>query len=245
MPSLHEVARGVAGGARCCVILVETEQLSDTLRSLGHLLRADEADRARQYARKVDRDQFVVGRAVVRQIGALSLGAPPTSIELVNGAYGKPHYRDTPIEFNVSHTRGLVGVGFGMSPIGIDVERIGETQDIVGIASRFFTSREVAVLTASAPDAAERTFYRAWTAKEAVLKASGAGLSADLGNVEFDLTQEEPTMVGLAAPLGDPDDWYLMALPLQPPYMGSLAIAGRRLEVSVLRYQVSDLVMTS
>jgi len=69
--------------------------------------------------------------------------------------------------------------------IGADVEAVRPLARAGGIASRFFTPSETAAILARA-DGDERSlaFLRAWTRKEACLKASGDGLGESLASVE-------------------------------------------------------------
>ena len=82
------------------------------------------------------------------------------------------------IEFSVSHGGGLLVLAFANSaPVGVDVEPIGELED-VGAELLDFTLTAPERLRLQKVPAAQRTrsFLHHWTAKEAILKALGAGL---------------------------------------------------------------------
>jgi 4'-phosphopantetheinyl transferase len=66
----------------------------------------------------------------------------------------------------------------------VDVERLRALGNADELARRFFAPAEVAAL-AALPEA-ERLpgFYRLWTCKEAVLKATGEGITRGLAGVE-------------------------------------------------------------
>jgi len=72
--------------------------------------------------------------------------------------------------WSVSHKRGWAAAVVARSPVGIDVERIGERAD--DFLNETADSEEWAILG----DRSMRTFFRTWTAKEATLKANGVGI---------------------------------------------------------------------
>jgi 4'-phosphopantetheinyl transferase len=89
---------------------------------------------------------------------------------LEKGARGEP-LPSNGIFWSLSHTVGYVAAVTASFPIGIDVERIGAFTP--ALKDRLAAGSEWAL--ASPID--ETLFCRFWTAKEAVLKAAGAGLS--------------------------------------------------------------------
>jgi 4'-phosphopantetheinyl transferase len=56
--------------------------------------------------------------------------------------------------------------------VGIDIERHA-SRDVLGLVQTWFGPNEIAVVEAAGPEA----FYRIWTAREALAKALGSGLS--------------------------------------------------------------------
>ena len=70
--------------------------------------------------------------------------------------------------------------GFSDRPLGVDLEGIGKQRDILGIAQRFFAPDEQRVLRQADPQTQEIIFLRHWVCKEAILKATGEGLSGNL-----------------------------------------------------------------
>ncbi len=89
--------------------------------------------------------------------------------------------RPQPLHVSVSHGGGLAAVAVcDRGPIGIDVERVEPRRDLLAIAERFFSPEESARLGLCAPDEQRTLFHEWWTRKEAVLKATGAGLPGGL-----------------------------------------------------------------
>ncbi|MEA2842762.1 MAG: 4-phosphopantetheinyl transferase, partial [Actinomycetota bacterium] len=88
------------------------------------------------------------------------------------------------------------------APVGIDVERARDDLPWARLAARYFAPEEAASIDTS--DA----FFACWTRKEAVVKATGTGLSQPLRDV-------------VAAP-----GWTVVELRPQPGHWAALAVAG-------------------
>ena len=88
---------------------------------------------------------------------------------LETNSYGKPYLRKGPF-FNISHSGEYVVLGVSENEIGADIEQIKPFD--IRVAKRCFTDAELEWLSAQRADEA---FYRLWTAKESVMKASGLG----------------------------------------------------------------------
>lgn len=116
----------------------------------------------------------------VLRAGAAALGLALEG-ELRAGPRGRP-YLDradggVPVDFNISHSGGLVAVALGpVGPLGLDVqERAGE--DWERIAARWLHPEEQAELAACDAVEAADLFTRYWAVREARCKATGVGLA--------------------------------------------------------------------
>ncbi|HEY1417318.1 MAG TPA: 4'-phosphopantetheinyl transferase superfamily protein [Myxococcaceae bacterium] len=150
----------------------------------------DERMRANAYRTPELRARSVAAHALVRT--ALSSYAPlaPEEWRIAHGPEGRPCLVDPPIDlhFSLSHSEShaVVAVAVGRS-VGIDVEEIDATVDVLGLAGRFFTRPEQAMLRACSGMERPERFTTLWTIKEAVLKARGANLASGLTTVEVQL----------------------------------------------------------
>jgi len=148
------------------------------------LLSPDELVRAGLYRFARDRLRFVAGRAILRMILGRYLGRDPAELVIVQGAHGKPRLAlEKPageLYFNVSHADSiaLYAVARG-GEVGVDVERVREIPDWAGIADRFFRPQEQLQLQSLTGDRRRIAFLQAWTRREALLKASGDGLTGE------------------------------------------------------------------
>lgn len=114
-------------------------------------------------------------------------GAPA----IVRGEHGKPRFPapfDT-LGFNWSHSGdvALLAVGHGPSgfELGVDVETVRPRARALELSRRFFAPAETEALEALPDNRRLARFLDLWTAKEAVLKAHGGGLSYGLHRVSF------------------------------------------------------------
>lgn len=118
----------------------------------------------------------------MRQILARYLLRPPDSLDFARHPGGKPYLiaDDHPLEFNLSHTRGiaLLAVSRGR-PVGVDVEPIRRLADPLRLARRVMDDESVACLErASDPDRRRHLFIDLWTRLEARQKSHGRGIFA-------------------------------------------------------------------
>ena len=165
-----------------------------------------------------------------RPVLARYAGLPADALPLLPDAYGKPRLAAPAAPgFNLSHSGGVVllAIARGVDP-GIDVEALRPRPRALQLAQRYFTAAEAAVLARLPEGDRQQTFYRLWTAKEAVLKALGRGLAFGLDRVGFGLAADGITVLpqdfqDVAAPASA---WQLHALAPAPGHLGALAWRG-------------------
>lgn len=91
------------------------------------------------------------------------------------GQYGKPFLPQ--VHFNLSHCKKGVMCVVDDNPVGCDIEVIPNKIDTELVVACFSTDEQASIMNAGSP---EIEFARLWTAKEAVLKLTGTGLTDDL-----------------------------------------------------------------
>ncbi len=101
------------------------------------------------------------------------------------GIHGKPEVSG--IQFNLSHTSGLVLCAIGTKPVGCDAEKIKTVPS--KIAERFFCEREKIHLDACGDFYAEE-FFRMWTIKESYIKMTGEGMHLPMQEFEVRIDTE-------------------------------------------------------
>jgi phosphopantetheinyl transferase len=95
--------------------------------------------------------------------------------------HGRPHVRREPYDISVTWTGRWGLVALADCRVGIDAEPWSAAPNPVTSA---LSSGEVAVLAARPESERTRSFLRLWTAKEAVAKADGRGLTLPLNQLD-------------------------------------------------------------
>jgi 4'-phosphopantetheinyl transferase len=176
---------------------------------LTRVLTSAELAKASRYHFDADRARSIVARAALRIHLSRYSGLDAASILITTPEGTKPAALLTGIDFNVSHAGDLVAIAFASGcPVGIDVERVRPVRDREGIAKRYFSPDEQRELEASSNP--EDTFFRIWTAKEALVKGTGKGLTSDL--TEFTVPWAETTLSRVRTRVSGYEAWCVAAL---------------------------------
>ncbi len=199
----------------------------DEINHYSHLLSETERLRASSLMNDVARNEFIIGRALVRLIGSSLLHIKPSDIMIGSNRHGKPNFTGDSsannLRFNVSHSHSLVTIALARGrEIGIDIEWIDETFDGKEIAARIFSPAELSELHSLSEYDQRVAFYNGWTRKEAYLKATGEGLTDDMSSIELTLLPNGPArLLRLPAPK-NPTDWTIHDLTLPSGFAGAL-----------------------
>jgi 4'-phosphopantetheinyl transferase len=197
------------------------------------MLSPDEVARAASFHFDLDRSRFVRCRSVMRILLSRYLATSPGKIRFRYGNNGKPELADLqrshPLRFSVSHSEhlALIAVTSGRA-VGVDVEKVRAELESIEIAKRLFSECEVRELLSLPAKARQQAFFTCWTRKEALLKATGEGLSRPLSQVPVLMARncwagfEEDLSVGF----GSATDWSLMDMKPADEFLGALAFQG-------------------
>lgn len=148
----------------------------------------------------------------------------PASIPIRASALGKPYLREHDVGqrifFNLSHTKERAVVAVARARVGVDVEEEVEDYPYMEVADRYFADGEAGALKRES-DTARRAdlFFRYWTRKEALLKASGEGMHGELK--EADLSSPGPGVRYKGA------EWTAVELEPEGKFYCCLVVEGR------------------
>lgn len=185
------------------------------------------------------------GRSPLLALLARYLDVPAAEVVLDQDRDGKPRLAAAlrelipaarGLEFNWSHSGdfALVAIARGQ-PLGVDIERLGKDMRTLDVARRFFAADEAAALARLDDPRRGEAFIGLWCAKEAVLKATGRGLSFGLSRVGFERDAGNGWQLARADPeLGHPREWHLRAFEPIAGYRGVLAWRGAPCRVIAL-----------
>lgn len=195
------------------------------------LLTEDELRQQVRFHFERDRHRYLVTRAILRTVLSKYVDIAPQDWRFDVNAYGKPsiaaeHADARGIEFNVSHTDGLVVLGVTRErAIGVDVENVHSREVDIEIADRYFAPEEVRALCALPPEQQMRRFFAYWTLKESYIKARGMGLSIPLDWFAFDLEDAARIRLTLNPSLDDwPERWMFWQRQLGHDCLGAVCV---------------------
>ena len=166
--------------------------------------------------------QFLRSRGLLRYLLSYYLKEDPKNISLIINKYGKPEVEDkaSQLYFNLTHAQDLGVLVIASTDVGIDLEYVAKDVNYLSIAEKFFQPDEFVTLKICPSARQRRTFYRLWTAKEALLKMVGCGF------------------INPASSL--PQGAYRKYFHVAPDYVAAVAVSG---QPSVVRYfDVTDLL---
>lgn len=176
------------------------------------LLSKPEIDRAEKYLLTSDKRNYIVSRSILKQLLSGFLQVNAREIEFKYCKNGKPFLEDYPnLRFNSSHSGEAFVIGFAAGKdIGVDIESLQRPLNISKLQSFLFTPAELRSFNDLNHFQKQQTFINCWTKKEAILKASGEGLTRAMNSFE------EPGA-----------EWFIENYSLMDNYCGAIAINGK------------------
>jgi 4'-phosphopantetheinyl transferase len=199
------------------------------------ILSEDERRRAAAFHAERNGRRFAECRAHLRRILASRTSLDPATIRFRYGSHGRPDLADNPLDlrFSVSHSSGHAVIAVTRErDLGIDIEVSRRIDHLDSLAERYLAPVEIEQLALE--DDKVHAFWKAWTRKEAYVKALGTGLSGRI--CEFAVSLSEPARLLTTAKPGDAAaDWTLLDLSYDA-FMVALAVRARRVSVEVHHY---------
>lgn len=210
----------------CNIWYIYVSQALEAIPTLWELLTEEEKKRANNYKFPKHRDAFITSRGYLRKILSKYLQIPPQIIEFAYTAKGKPYLVNYPqLQFNLSHSQDLIVYAITYNrPIGIDVEYLRTFPDAVTIAQRFFSPQEAEFISNCTKNTQSLAFFQGWTSKEAILKATGAGIGGGLASVIVELNPNlPPQLLSIDGNVEMAQEWFLTKITAAPEYLVMVA----------------------
>lgn len=204
------------------------------------LLSTDEVERWGRFRFEEDRERFAATREALRILLGGYAEADPRALIFGYTREGKPSIAQpaTDIRFNVSHSHDYAVVAVAREiEVGVDLELRRGDAEIEGLAERFFSGYERERLRETPASVRAEVFYQIWTGKEALIKATGIGLSLSLSS--FDVGMESGSGLRLVAMRPNAEEsrrWYLQSLSAPGGYAAALATEGETCPPVMLKW---------
>ncbi len=196
---------------------VDDRELDDLL----HRLSPGEQKRVSTLLEEKAARQYVVSRAMQRQLLASYAGGSPSDIQFGFVAMGKPTLskpNDIGLQFNTTHSGSVVIIAVTANrDVGVDVEQMRQIPRAMKVAKRSYSTAEYESLLPLEGEDRDRAFLSIWVKREGTAKARGdsvwRGLASWKNGAMEHLTREftvkqldlGPEFVGVVVARGD--DW--------------------------------------
>ncbi len=172
---------------------------ADTLKTLSR----KEHDLAARFAFEQDRRHYLAAHCALRSVLSRHLSVDQSQFVFNQGVHGKPFVAGHPsCMFNMSHSGGYALIGVGLNAeIGVDIEAYRPIRDAGQLKPHIFSAAEQYAHEAIEPGLQDEALLRAWTRKEACLKALGYGLMISPASFETGFA-ESAQRVEISSPDG-------------------------------------------
>lgn len=190
----------------------------------------------------------IISHFATREILSYYLNIPLIQIPLTDTKFNKPYLRQNPlkIEFNLTHSHDLALLAITkIFRIGIDIERMSPLQDQEDIEKLILSQKEHNWLFKRDDQEKCESFYRLWTAKEALMKGIGEGFHFGIENIDFEMPQYLSGRIGLVIHSHPEEslEWTVLNFKPQEKYMGALATKQPVLSFSQFQWKDSQSIV--
>ncbi|HKS45241.1 MAG TPA: 4'-phosphopantetheinyl transferase superfamily protein [Amycolatopsis sp.] len=208
------------------------------------LLDSLEQGRYQAYRQEIDRRRFLTGRVLAKTVVGELLGRAPESVtfDATCDDCGKPHGRPRidGVTFSISHSGQRIGLAVtSEAPVGLDVET-ADRKAADSLISYALNETEQQDLAGLGAEERVRAFFRYWTRKEALMKATGRGLKIPLQSITLSGPGEPARLVASADSSLAPETTQLADLEPGDGYRAAVAIlAADEIKVTERRWEPS------
>ena len=214
-----------------------------TFANLAAVLSDEEKTRAQQFRFQHLQRRYTAGRGWLRAMLGRYLRIDPDRLEFMYSPNGKPalanRFADAAIHFNLAHSDNLALFAFTrIGAVGVDVERIRSMKDAPELVARFFSARESGLFQKVTVDQQPAAFFNLWTRKEALLKATGVGITGGLNELEVTFLPGEPArLLAVAGDANKAAQWSLQDLSPASGFAGAVAVQAQNLRVQCWKWE--------
>ena len=164
--------------------------------------------------------QYVISRAMQRQLLAGYVGGHPSEIRFGIVAMGKPTLawpNDIGLTFNTTHSGDLVIIAVTASrDVGVDVERVRHIERALKVSKRCYSTAEHEMLSSLPRAELDRAFLSIWVKREGTAKARGDSVWRGLASWKNGEIENSPWL----------RDWKVEYLDLGEEFVGVVVAQG-------------------
>lgn len=197
-------------------------------------LHKDEKNYVGMLANQDMRQRYIQIHGQLRCLLAENLSVDPVTLSIAKAEFGKPYLPDYPtVQFNLSHSANYYAIAITNNvPVGIDLEVFKARKNFTGLAEKCFAKDELAFWHSLSKDRQADVFFRFWTCKEAVVKATGRGIALGLSQCVVDL-DTQARLRQIPADYGDAEQWSVQELNLAQGVYAALAVNSSLYQLNI------------
>lgn len=213
--------------------------VSAAVPELTSLLNHTELKRYGSYRKEEDQKRALLSFALLRLLLSQVTGKSPGEIKISRACpyCGKPHGKpqvldEGPIEVNISHSGKWVLIAIALhTPVGIDIEKRTPDRIEDEMVKRVLSTEEIKKWEKLSESEKEAAFYLYWTRKEAILKATGEGLTVPMTRLSVTHHDQSPRLIKWEGNEEKVSQIHCYPLLIDPKYEACLAVIGRCEEI--------------
>ena len=212
------------------------------LEELAQWLDAEESAQAERFAFEELRTRFIARRGLLRIILDAYSSVAGEKLTFCRGEFGKPELipsqNSRNLHFSVSHSQGMALFALSRgSAVGIDLEAVRPLSDLDSMIERCLSSKEKSELIHLPFEQRQSGFFKLWTCKEAIVKASGEGLSRPLESIELSFSAGfSPAPAANEGELATSAPWFVRSFSPWPGYFAAIASSSDPARISFFQF---------
>ena len=207
-------------------------QFDNHVEPMTSILSPIELQRAERFRYPHHRRRYIVFHGLLRKLLADYTKIESDKIIFRYNQYGKPFLSkrtcEEKIRFNISHSNEYALFAFAYErEIGVDIQQIYEIADMDKVAEQIFSPNEITFLQLLSNSEKKEAFFQLWTRKEAYIKATGLGFSAELVSIDISSNLLNSSLqISTGNCSADSNGWIVHDLNPVPGYAAAFAIEG-------------------
>lgn len=212
------------------IFQIRLEDYSLLIPQLSTFLNQEELTRARKYHFEKDANRYITCRALLRCILANQTGIESSKINIELNRNNKPYLAsDKNIHFNLAHSEDYGIIAVSNVDVGVDLEYCNKNFEFADIMPSVFNPKEIETVLSN--ENKSYMFYKFWTRKEAVVKATGKGITDFLTQVQvLNGSQTVPSRI-----LGQIQNLQVSSFHLNESYISAIALNSPNFKLETIK----------
>lgn len=169
--------------ANLMIFNIKLDNYEHLISELITILNREELQKAQKYHFEKDSNRFIICRALLKCILANRTGIDLYQLKIELDINNKPFLdKNSNTHFNLSHSKDYGIIALSNYNIGIDLEYLYDDFEYMDVMPTVFSLKEIDVVLSKQNKTYQ--FFKFWTRKEAIVKATGTGINDFLPQIQ-------------------------------------------------------------